>query len=120
MSLKVIRLEEHSAEWDVLLSRLAPRQRDVFFSSSWLLLWQRHGDGRALGAVYEDEDGLILYPFMLRELSSVDYLGTEFALLRRLDALRLRRTTGPASDAGGIRRRLPPGLRRVVPREQRG
>ena len=79
MSLDVIPLDERGAEWDALLARLAPRQRDVFFLSSWLLLWQRHGDGRAMGAAYEDEDGLVLYPFALRELSTVAYLGEEFA-----------------------------------------
>jgi hypothetical protein len=79
VSLNVIPLDERGAEWDALLARLTPRQRDVFFISSWLLLWQRRGDGRAMGAAWEDEGGLILYPFLLRELSSVEHLGAEFA-----------------------------------------
>lgn len=79
MSLNVIPLDDHAAEWDALLSRLAPRQRDIFFTSSWLLLWQRRGDGRAVGAYHEDGGGLILYPFLLRELSTVPYLGDAFA-----------------------------------------
>ena len=79
MSLNVIPLEERGAEWDALLDRLTPRQRDIFFLSAWYVLWQRRGDGRAMGAAYEDEEGLILYPFVLRDLSSLDYLGEEFA-----------------------------------------
>ena len=79
MSLDVFALDERAAEWDALLERLAPRQRDIYFLSSWLLLWQGHGDGRAMAAVYQDGAGLILYPFLLRELCTVPVLGDEFA-----------------------------------------
>jgi serine/alanine adding enzyme len=79
MSLNVMPLDKQGAEWDSLLARLTPRQHDIFFLSSWLLLWQGHGDGRAMGAVHEDDGNLILYPFLLRELSSIDYLGSDFA-----------------------------------------
>jgi hypothetical protein len=79
MSLDVIPLDERAADWDALLAKLAPRQRDVYFLSPWLLMWQRRGDGRAMAAVYQDANGLILYPFLLRELSTVPVLGDEFA-----------------------------------------
>jgi hypothetical protein len=78
MSLEIIPLEERAAEWDSALSELAPRQQDVFFTSGYLRVWQRHGDGIAMGAVYRDRGGLVLYPFILRDLSTVDYLGDEF------------------------------------------
>lgn len=79
MSLEILSLDERAADWDAALAELAPRQQDVFFTSGYLRLWQRHGDGKALGAVYRDRDGLVLYPFILRDLSTVDYLGGEFA-----------------------------------------
>ena len=79
MSLEVVPLEERAAEWDAALDELAPRQRDVFFTSGYLRLWERHGDGRAMGAVYRDRGGLVLYPFLLRDLAAVDYLGQDFA-----------------------------------------
>lgn len=82
MSLDVIALDERAREWDAALSLLAPRQRDVFWLSSWLLLWQSHGDGRAMGALYRDDDGMVLYPFLLRELEGVPYLGPDFRGLR--------------------------------------
>ncbi len=79
MSLDILPLDERGPDWDALLARLTPRQRDIFFLSPWLLLWQRRGDGRAMGAAYDDGRGLILYPFLLRELSTVPYLGEEFS-----------------------------------------
>jgi len=79
MSLEIIALEQRGADWDEALAELAPHQRDVFFTSPYLRVWERHGDGQALGAVYRDRDGLVLYPFILRDLSRVDYLGSEFS-----------------------------------------
>ena len=79
MSLEIVPLEERAAEWDAALAELAPRQRDVFFTSGYLRLWQRRGEGTALGAVYRDSGGLVLYPFLLRDLAKVEYLGEEFA-----------------------------------------
>lgn len=79
MSLDILPLEERGAEWDAALDELAPRQRDAYFTSGYLRLWQRRGEGTALGAVYRDREGLVLYPFLLRDLATVDYLGTEFA-----------------------------------------
>jgi len=79
MSLEILPLEERAMEWDAALAELAPRQQDVFFTSGYLRLWERHGDGKALGAVYRDRDGLVLYPFILRDLSNVEFLGPAFA-----------------------------------------
>ncbi len=82
MSFDVLALAERASEWDALLEQLPPRQRDVFFTSEYLLLWEERGDGRALAAVFADGKDLILYPFLLRDLEKVDYLGAEFAGLR--------------------------------------
>jgi hypothetical protein len=79
VSLDVLSLDERGPEWDALLASLPARERDLFFGSPWLLLWQERGDGRAMGAVYRDEGGMVLYPFLLRELTALPYLGDEFA-----------------------------------------
>ncbi len=86
MSLEVLTLEEQAGEWDATLAELAPRQQDVFFTSGYLRLWERHGDGKALGAVYRDRGGLVLYPFILRDLSTVEYLGAGFAGLHDMSS----------------------------------
>jgi predicted N-acyltransferase len=82
MGLEILPLEERAADWDAALEDLAPRQRDVFFTSGYLRLWERRGEGKSMGAVYRDRDGLVLYPFLLRDLEAVEYLGAEFAGLR--------------------------------------
>lgn len=78
----ILPLEERGADWDAALAQLSPRQRDVYWLSAWLLFWQRQGEGRALGALYRDDEGAVLYPFLLRDLERVPYLGPDFAGLR--------------------------------------
>ena len=82
MSLEMLSIEERGADWDAALDDLAPRQRDVFFTSGYLRIWERRGEGRAMGALYRDRGGLVLYPFLLRDLEKVEYLDEEFAGLR--------------------------------------
>ena len=57
MSLRVLALDQSGAEWDAALGQLPPRLRDVYFTSAYHLLWQRNGDGRAWGAVFETDRG---------------------------------------------------------------
>jgi serine/alanine adding enzyme len=80
--LDILPLDERGRDWDAALAQLSPRQRDVFWLSSWPLLWQQRGEGRAYGALYRDDEGAVLYPFLLRDLERVSYLGPEFAGLR--------------------------------------
>ncbi len=82
MSLEMISLQERPAEWDAALHELVPRQRDVFFTSGYLRLWERRGEGLAMGAIHRDRGGLVLYPFLLRDLKDVEYLGAGAAELR--------------------------------------
>ena len=79
MGLDIIRLDDERARWDEALQALPRRLRDVYFTSAYYLLWERNGDGTAMGALFTHGDTVILYPFLLRELSSVPYLGEEFA-----------------------------------------
>jgi serine/alanine adding enzyme len=77
--LDILALDERGHDWDAALAQLAPRQRDVFWLSGWSLLAQRRGEGRALGALFRDDQGAVLYPFLLRDLDQVPYLGPDFA-----------------------------------------
>ena len=79
MNLRILSLDESAAEWDAALERLPSRLRDVYFTSAYHLLWQRHGDGEACGAVFEHSAGLVLYPFLRRRLEDVPWLGERFA-----------------------------------------
>ena len=102
MSLRVLALDESGAEWDTALARLPSRQRDVYFTSAYYLLWQRNGDGRACGAVFETAEGRVLYPFLRRPLIELPWLGEEFAGLD--DIVSAYGYGGPLVDAPAERR----------------
>lgn len=79
MGFDIVRLADERQRWDEALGLLPKRMRDVYFTSAYNLLWERNGDGTATGAVFTHGDTVILYPFLLRELSSLPYLGDAFA-----------------------------------------
>ncbi|HMK93708.1 MAG TPA: GNAT family N-acetyltransferase [Thermoleophilia bacterium] len=82
MSLEILPIDERAGDWRDLLAAMPARQRDVYFTPGYLQLWQRNGDGRAHGAVFTHGETLVLYPFLLRELDEVAWLGRDFAGLR--------------------------------------
>jgi len=75
--LRVLDLELERSEWDARIADLPLDLQDVYFTAGYHLLWQRHGDGRACGAVLETDAGVVLYPFLLRPLEPV--LGPQWA-----------------------------------------
>jgi CelD/BcsL family acetyltransferase involved in cellulose biosynthesis len=79
VSLETYIFDEDAGAWDRLLESLPARQQDVYFTSAYHLLWQRNGDGRALGVVFDDGGSRVLYPFLLRDLDEVPWLGADFA-----------------------------------------
>jgi serine/alanine adding enzyme len=74
MSLRVLDLERDGALWDAALSGLPPQLHDVYFTAAYHLVWQRNGDGLARGAIFENADGAVLYPFLLRPLDTAPAL----------------------------------------------
>jgi serine/alanine adding enzyme len=76
---EIVRFDEERERWDAALAKLPNRMQDVYFTSAYNLLCQRNGDGRAMGCIFTQAETLILYPFLLRDLSSLPYLGEEFS-----------------------------------------
>lgn len=74
---RVFDLELERSEWDARIAELPLGLQDVYFSSGYHLLWQRHGDGWARGAMLDTDEGAVLYPFLLRPLEPV--LGPQWA-----------------------------------------
>jgi len=79
VSLEVFPLDDHAQQWDDLLADMPARLQDVYFGSAYLLLWQRNGDGRAHGAVFRHGATRVLYPFLLRPLGDVPWLGEKWS-----------------------------------------
>jgi hypothetical protein len=72
VALRILALDEARAEWDRTFESLPDRRRDVYFSSAYALVWERNGDGRAMGAIWEEPGARILYPFLLRDLARLE------------------------------------------------
>jgi hypothetical protein len=79
VGIEVIALEDAAQRWDEALAQLPARLRDVYFTSPYLLLSQRLGEGRAMGALFNHGETVVLYPFVLRELTALPHLGEEYA-----------------------------------------
>lgn len=75
MSLHIETLDGDSGAWDRALAAMPARVRDIYFESAYALVWQRHGDGRAMGAIWEEPGARILYPFLMRDLADLPFAG---------------------------------------------
>lgn len=79
VALRIVVLDEEREIWDRALARMPASLRDVYFESAYALVWQFHGDGRAMGAIWEEPQGSVLYPFLLRDLSALPGFGAAAA-----------------------------------------
>jgi hypothetical protein len=79
VSLRILAFDDAAERkiWDETLADLPARLRDVFATSAYALAWQDRGDGRAMGALFRNDDGSgeLLYPFLLRSLADAEHLG---------------------------------------------
>jgi hypothetical protein len=78
MGFEVVALDEDRAVWDAAFESLPKRMRDVYFTAAYNLLWERNGDGHAMGAIFSHGETMILYPFLLRRLDELEYLGPDW------------------------------------------
>ncbi|WP_442604290.1 lipid II:glycine glycyltransferase FemX [Paenibacillus sp. KN14-4R] len=64
--------------WDVMVQRIG--QSDVYFTSDYLCISEANGEGKAQLFVYQENDEVIIYPYLLRDLHDLphmkDYLST--------------------------------------------
>ena len=60
-------------EWNHLLSHLPCDQQDVYFTPEYYALYEQNGDGKACCFVYEEDEGIVLYPFLLNSINQLGY-----------------------------------------------
>lgn len=60
-------------EWNYLLSPLPNDQQDVYFTPVYYSLYEHNGDGSACCFVYQEEDNVILYPFLKNSVNALGY-----------------------------------------------
>ena len=62
-----------ASEWSSYLKKLPLDQQDVYFSSDYYSLYQNNGDGKAYCFVYSDGRDIVMYPFLMNEISVLGY-----------------------------------------------
>ena len=60
-------------EWIRLHDLLPADQQDVYFTPEYYALYEQNGDGKACCFVYEEEGGIVLYPFLLNSINQLGY-----------------------------------------------
>lgn len=71
MELELLTLEKEKRWLEIL--ELFPAA-DVYYLPAYLRAWKINGDGEPLAVYYEDADGRVFYPFMVREIASLSWL----------------------------------------------
>lgn len=62
-----------SEGWRRKLSSLPIDQQDVYFTPEYYALYEQNGDGKSCCFVYEEDDKVILYPFLLNSVNKLGY-----------------------------------------------
>ncbi|MFT9494667.1 lipid II:glycine glycyltransferase FemX [Anaerosolibacter sp.] len=75
--------ETSSEEWNNTLNRLPLDKRDIFFTSEYYKMHELNGEGKGCCFVYEDENGIGIYPFLMNKIEDYnltqDYYDIETA-----------------------------------------
>ncbi|MDD3630155.1 MAG: GNAT family N-acetyltransferase [Bacteroidales bacterium] len=72
MKFEVLSLK-NKKEWSDLLSKLPIEQQDIYFTPEYYELYENNGDGKAQCFVFEDNDDIALYPFLINSVNKSGY-----------------------------------------------
>lgn len=72
LTYKLFSLSEKQ-EWSDYLSRLPEHMQDVYFSPEYYEVYEKNGDGKAYCFIYEDEEKIGLYPFLMNKINDLGY-----------------------------------------------
>lgn len=61
-------LNSLSREWNNYINKLPLEKRDIYLTKEYLELYESNGDGLARLFIYENEDNIAIYPFLIREI----------------------------------------------------
>lgn len=60
-------------EWGALFSKLPIEQQDIYFTPEYYELYENNGDGKAQCFVFEENDEIALYPFLINSVNELGY-----------------------------------------------
>ena len=69
---KILTLKDR-VEWGAYLNRLPILMQDVYYIPEYYEIYEKNGDGSARCFVYEYQDNLALYPFLLSSVNNLVY-----------------------------------------------
>ena len=72
MKFEVLSLKDKK-EWSALLSKLPIEQQDIYFTPEYYELYENNGDGKAQCFVFEENDEIALYPFLINSVNELGY-----------------------------------------------
>jgi lipid II:glycine glycyltransferase (peptidoglycan interpeptide bridge formation enzyme) len=72
MNFKILDLSA-SDEWNACLSKLPTEQQDIYFKPEYYSIYESNGDGKAMCFVFENDNGIALYPFLLNSVNKLGY-----------------------------------------------
>jgi hypothetical protein len=72
MSYRILTLKEKE-EWSKSLEKLPFDQQDIYYTPEYYELYENNGDGSAMCFVYEANDDIALYPFLMNSVNDLGY-----------------------------------------------
>lgn len=61
------------ASWSNYLSKLPATMQDIYYTPAYYEIYEKNGDGQACCFVYEDNNNVAIYPFLLNPIEELGY-----------------------------------------------
>lgn len=61
-------LSSECLEWNSYIAKLPLNKRDIYFTREYLKLYETNGDGIAKLFVYEEDENIVIYPFLINKI----------------------------------------------------
>ena len=72
MSYHILTLNEKK-EWSTSLEKLPVDQQDIYYTPEYYELYEKNGDGQAMCFVFEKDNAIALYPFLINSVNDLGY-----------------------------------------------
>ena len=72
MSYHTLTLNEKE-EWSTSLEKLPVDQQDIYYTPEYYELFEKNGDGQAMCFVFEKDNAIALYPFLINSVNDLGY-----------------------------------------------
>lgn len=59
--------------WTEYLSKFSDYQKDIYFTSEYYSLYEKNGEGKAHCFVFENENDIAIYPFLINSINELGY-----------------------------------------------